>query len=262
MDVVACDHRALWVWDAPEPEHLVEFSTSRRIGRLFIAVPDHLGSPADLSRLGRLRSLAAGAGIAVDALGGGWDWIDRPRSIVDQWLTPVVRSGLFAGVHVDVEPHTHPRWDAARDVVARDYLRLLDELTTTCPPDVRLEVDLAFWHHEVPVGTSTLDVEVLRRVDAATVLAYRNRADGDDGTIAIAEPAVTSAVALGRPVRIGQETNDLGEDPVARKQTFHDHTIVQMDRELAAVSAAFAPRPQFTGIAIHDHTGYAAMAPG
>jgi hypothetical protein len=35
-----------------------------------------------------------------------------------------------------------------------------------------------------------------------------------------------------------------------------------MDRELAAVSAAFAPRPQFTGIAIHDHTGYATMAPG
>ena len=52
----------------------------------------------------------------------------------------------------------------------------------------------------------------------------------------------------------------LGDDPVARKQTFYGHTIVQMDRELAAVSAAFAPQPVFAGIAIHDHTGYAAMS--
>jgi len=52
----------------------------------------------------------------------------------------------------------------------------------------------------------------------------------------------------------------LGDDPVALKQTFYGHTLGEMERELAAVIDAFAPRPVFAGIAIHDHTGYAAMS--
>jgi hypothetical protein len=260
MSSVDAGDRALWVWDTPDPERLIEFATAGGIGRLFVAVPERLGASPDLERLRRVAALAADAGITVDALGGGWEWIDRPGSIVDEWLTPVMGSGLFHGVHADVEPHAHPRWDSDRDAVIHDYLGLLDELVATCSPAAPLEVDLAFWYQEIAVGDSTLDVEVLCRVHGATILAYRNRAGGVDGTIAIAERAFAAATAHGRPVRIGQETKHLGDDPVARKQTFYGHTIVQMDRELAAVSAAFAPQPVFAGIAIHDHTGYAAMS--
>ncbi|MHB8275831.1 MAG: hypothetical protein ACYDC9_13905 [Dermatophilaceae bacterium] len=47
------------------------------------------------------------------------------------------------------------------------------------------------------------------------VVAYRNTAAGEDGTIALAAPEVAAAALLDKPARIGQETNYLGSDPVS-----------------------------------------------
>jgi hypothetical protein len=67
--------------------------------------------------------------------------------------------------------------------------------------------------------------------------------------------------ALGRPVRIGQETNYLGSDPTEVKQTFYGQTQSQMEVQLAAIVQAYSTSAAFTGLAIHDSLGYAAMLP-
>lgn len=252
--------RAMWVWRLPDPDELVRFAVLHRITRLFVSVSAPV--PLALDDIRRLVARAHPAGIAIDALGGDPGWIDRPAWWSEHWLTPVLDARLFDGVHVDVEPHAHPDWRTAPADIARRYLDLLAMFAVRCGK-VRtpLEADTAWWFHRIPVADSTLDREVLRRIDAVTVMAYRNRAAGADGTIAIATPQLRAAEDLRRRARIGQETNDLGPSPEDRKQTFHAHTRRRMERELGVVEDTFAARPAYAGLAIHDHGGYSAMAP-
>ena len=92
-------------------------------------------------------------------------------------------------------------------------------------------------------------------------MAYRNTATGPDGTLDVAAAELAAAASLGRPVRIGQETNDLGTDPTATKQTFSGMTVSQMQPQLTEVDDGAATWPTYAGIAIHDAAGFRAMAP-
>jgi hypothetical protein len=60
---------------------------------------------------------------------------------------------------------------------------------------------------------------------------------------------------------VGQETNDLGDDPVAQKQTFHGQTRSELAEQVAQVEAALSGQAGWAGIAIHDSVGYAALTP-
>jgi hypothetical protein len=250
--------RALWVWDTSDPQAVVTLATSRGIGQLYAAVPPHVDSSPKLAELEELVALADSAGLRVDALGGDPGWVDNPAWVATSWLEPALATGLFTGVHVDIEPYTTPAWTKNRKAVVKKYLATLDTLHAAAA-GTPIEADIPFWFDEVAANGSTLDREIMRRTEAVTVMAYRNRADGPDGTIALASAEVAAGAALGRQVRIGQETNFLGTDPTEAKQTFHGMTLTQMETQLALVRDAFAASPAFAGLAIHDALGYRAV---
>jgi hypothetical protein len=250
----------MWVWDTSGPRATVDLAAARGISQLYAAVPPHVaGSP----RLGQLRELserAAAVGVRVDALGGDPGWIDDPGWVVDSWLVPALATGLFTGVHVDLEPYTTPAWQTSRATVVEQWLATLDLLRSAAGP-TPLEADIPFWLEQVPAHGSTLDREVMRRTAGVTVMAYRHTAEGPDGTIALAGNAVRAGAALGCPVRIGQETCYLGSEPAQRKQTFFGRPRAQLEVQWGLVSTAYGSLPAFAGFAIHDAAGYAAMAP-
>jgi hypothetical protein len=250
--------RALWVWDTSDPQAVVTLATSRGIGQLYAAVPPHVDSSPKLAELEQLVALADTAGLRVDALGGDPGWVDNPAWVATNWLEPALSTGLFTGVHVDIEPYTTPAWTKNRKAVVKKYLATLDTLHAAAG-GAPIEADIPFWFDEIAANGSTLDREIMRRTEAVTVMAYRNRADGTDGTIALASAEVAAGSLLGRPVRIGQETNFLGTDPTEVKQTFHGMTLAQMEGQLGLVRDAFAASPAFAGLAIHDALGYAAV---
>jgi hypothetical protein len=250
--------RALWVWDTSDPQAVVTLAASRGIGQLYAAVPPHVDSSPKLAELEELVALADSAGLRVDALGGDPGWVDNPAWVATNWLEPALATGLFTGVHVDIEPYTTPAWTKNRKAVVKKYLATLDTLHAAAA-GTPIEADIPFWFDEVAANGSTLDREIIRRTEAVTVMAYRNRADGPDGTIALASAEVAAGAALGRQVRIGQETNFLGTDPTEAKQTFHGMTLTQMETQLALVRDAFAASPAFAGLAIHDALGYRAV---
>lgn len=252
--------RAMWVWDTSDPQAVVSLATARGIGQLYAAVPPHVDSSPKLAELQQLVALADAVGLRVDALGGDPGWIDNPAWVVTNWLQPTLATGLFTGVHVDIEPYTTSAWTKNRKAVIKKYLTTLDTLRTAAA-STPIEADLPFWFDEIAANGSTLDREIMRRTDAVTVMAYRNNAAGPDGTIALASAEVAAGAQLGRPVRIGQETNFLGADPTEAKQTFAGMTRTQMEVQLAAVTAAFSTSPAFAGLAIHDSRGYASLAP-
>ena len=250
--------RAMWVWDTSDPQAVVSLATARGIGQLYAAVPPHVDTSPKLAELRELVTLADAAGLRVDALGGDPGWVDNPAWVAANWLQPALATGLFTGVHVDIEPYTTAAWTKNRKAVIRKYLATLDTLHTAAA-GTPIEADIPFWFDEVPANGSTLDREIMRRTEGVAVMAYRNQAAGPDGTIALASAEVAAGAALGRPVRIGQETNFLGTGPTEVKQTFHGQTLAQMEGQLALVQDAFGGSPAFAGLAIHDSVGYAAI---
>lgn len=255
--------RAMWVWDTTTPGATVDLAVRTGVDQLFVAVPPNLTTSSRLADITALSQRARAAGIRVDALGGDPGWVDNPTWVVGSWLAPAQRSGLFTGVHVDVEPYTTPAWTSDRAGVVARYLTLLDRLRTAAG-SMPLEADIPFWFNTIPAvsssgAASSLDREIMRRTAGVTVMAYRNTASGSDGTLALATPALTAGAALGRPVRIGQETTYLGPTAVDAKQTFHGWTRAAMDTQLAAVDAGARSHRTYAGIAIHDAAGYAVI---
>lgn len=253
--------RAMWVWNTSDPSSTVDLAKAQGITQLFVAVPPRVTSSDQLPALRTLSGSARAAGIRVDALGGDPGWIDNPKWAVDNWLRPAIGTGLFTGVHVDIEPYTTSAWQTDQAGTVSRYLNTLTALVKAAGRSVPVEADIPFWFNGIPAGTSTLDREVIKRTAATAIMAYRNTAAGSDGSIALAGPEVSAANQLGKPVHVGQETSYLGSDPTEVKQTFYGQTRTQMETQLAQLEAAFQGTSRFAGIAIHDYTGYAAMAP-
>ena len=256
----ATETRAMWVWSFGNAATTVKFAKARGITQLFVSVPDDVTTSSQLPRLRDLSSRARAAGMRVDALGGQPGWIDDPTWVVDHWLRPAIATGLFTGIHVDMEPYTTPSWTSDRAGVVNRYLSTLTALSAAAGPTHPVEADIPFWFNQIPAGSgSTFDREIITRTAGITIMAYRNTAAGPDGTIALAAPEVAAAASLGKPARIGQETNYLGSDPESVKQTFYGMTRTRMEIQLAQVRQAFAGNAGYAGLAIHDFTGYSAM---
>jgi len=251
----------MWVWDWSDAGSVVRLARTREVDTLFVAVPADLTTSPSLTRVRDLVMQARSAGLHVDALGGDPGWVDDPTWAVDRWLRPAVATGLFTGLHVDVEPWTTAAWTTRRSTTVSAYLSLLDRLLSASGT-LPLEIDIPFWFDHIRAGeASTLDREAMRRVSAVTLMAYRDTAAGADGTLAIAAAGLDSAAVLGKPVRIGQETTCLGLDPTEVKQTFHGQTLTRMNDQLAQVDSGAGAYVTYAGVAIHDFTAYAAMAP-
>ncbi|GAA2477517.1 hypothetical protein [Terrabacter carboxydivorans] len=257
--------RAMWVWDTSTPVATVDLAVASGVGQLFVAVPPNVTTSPQLANLRTLSERARAAGIRVDALGGDPGWVDNPSWVVTYWLKPARSTGLFTGIHTDVEPYTTAAWTTSQSTVVAKYLSLLDKLRANAGTSP-IEADIPFWFNEIPAktatgGASTLDREIMRRTAGVTVMAYRNTAAGTDGTVDIATAALTAGSALGKPVRIGQETTYLGDTAAEVKQTFFGWTRTAMESQLAQVETGASTYASYAGIAIHSAAGYAAMAP-
>jgi hypothetical protein len=259
-EVTPAAARAMWVWDTSDPQAVVDLAVARGVGQLYASVPPRVGSSSQLPQLRDLVQRATAAGVRVDALGGDPTWVDNQSWVVENWLRPALATSLFTGVHVDIEPYALPAWQTKRATVVKKWLATLDALRAAAGT-VPLEADIPFWLDTVPAAGSTLDREVIRRTAGVTVMAYRNTAPGPDGTIALSAKAIRAGEDLGVPVRIGQETAYLGDDPTEVKQTFFGQTVTQMESQLALVTAAYDASTAFAGLAVHHAASYAAMTP-
>ena len=248
--------RAMWVWDRPGVPALVDFARRHGVRDLFVSTPGDLATSPDLPWFRSLRTSTTAAGIRVHALGAETWWLDDHAAAL-AWQRQALATGLFDGVHLDVEPWLHPSWDGGSAALLASWVDLLGELSadTTRP----VEADISFWLHEHTVGGRPADEAVMSAVDAVPAMSYRDTATGPDSITGVAAPALATARRLGRPIRLAVETRDLGSDPVSAKQTFFGATQRQLDRALVEVDSAVAGHPTYAGIAVHDHLGWSAL---
>lgn len=245
--------RATWLWSDAPPADVVGWATGHGVSQLFVRVPAGGPTSAERDRLRRLADLARPAGIRLIALGGAPSWTTEHDTAL-AWLRAADDTGLFAGYHLDVEPYLLPGWSTARGRTVSAYLALLSRLRFEAR--LPLEVDAPFWYGRIPARGGTLAAEVLRRVDAVTVMSYRDRGTGVGSIWSVSRDWLALGASQGKRVRLGAETGPLAECPYC---TFAEEGATALAAALAAVDAAAREAPAFAGIAVHHYDSWRAL---
>jgi hypothetical protein len=243
--------RAMWLWSKPAPAEVVTWAQAHGVREILAYTP----AKPDLAWLRDLRTRSAAAGISLAALGGDPAWTTQHAAALS-WVRAVASTGLFDAVHVDVEPHALAAWQTDRAKTAQQYVTLLEKLNSATT--LRLEADVAFWYGEVllPAKANLAD-EVLRRVDAVTVMSYRDTATGPNSVPAVGADFLRRGAALGKPVRLGVETQPLTECAYC---TFAEEGTTALDAALAQIEATGVVNPSFAGIAVHHYDSWRRLA--
>ena len=243
--------RAMWLWSKPAPADVVAWAQAHGVGEILA----YTQTSPDLAWLRDLRARSAAVGISLAALGGDPAWTTQHTAALS-WLRAVSATGLFDAVHVDVEPHALPEWGTDRARTAQQYVTLLAKLNAAST--LRLEADVAFWYGEVLLPKKgNLADEVLRAVDAVTVMSYRDTATGPGSVTAVGADFLRRGAALRKPVRLGVETQPLTECGYC---TFAEEGASALDAALAQIEAAGAASTGFAGVAVHHYDSWRRLA--
>jgi len=246
--------RATWVWKRPAPDELLSWVRDRSLTEVFLGVGAGVGAPGDHDWVRPLVELLHGQGVRVAALGGDKAWIGNPDPAL-AWQRAVVATGLFDGVHLDIEVWDRADWPNIPPADVAAYLALLGVLAADCPLPV--EADIAFHLHMVPTAPrDSLQTSVMRVVDAVTVLSYRNFVTGPDSITDISASARAEAHRLSVPCRLAVETQYLGDDPGQRKQTFHGLGQAALQSAMTQVDTLVGSASSYAAIAVHDYDNW------
>jgi hypothetical protein len=207
----------------------------------------------DLGRLQEMKRRADAAKVKLTALGGDSAWTtDHAAALA--WQKTVVTTGIFDGIHLDVEPYLLPAWNTDLQATEAAYLKLLD--TMRAGSTLRVDADVPFWFGQYKVGGANLADEVLKRVNGVTVMSYRDTATGPNSMLAVSQDWLTRGAAAGKRVRLGAETDAL---PDCGYCTFAEEGAGKMQQELTKVDAATRKTAAFGGIAIHRYGAWRAL---
>ncbi|GAA3149830.1 hypothetical protein GCM10010466_46090 [Planomonospora alba] len=248
------DRRAMWLWQRADTA-AVDWAAANGVREVFVYVPPQL-TRSELNRLQRLARRAGATGVRLSALGGEPEWtFDHAAALA--WQRAAMGAGLFHTAHVDVEPYQLERWRTDQAGTAAAFLSLLAKLRDADPRP--LEADVPFWYGTVTTaGGGTLADEVLARVDAVTVMSYRDRATGPGSIMEVGTDMLVRGHRANRPVRLGAETLRLADCAYC---TFHEEGRRALTGALAAVDSAGASYPAYAGIAVHDYGSWTALRP-
>ena len=266
--------RAMWVWDArivlgeASSARLLQFCKSHRMDTLYLSAYD-LRSPVN-ERYRQFNRKAHNAGIAVHALAGDPRW-GKPQyhHIPLEWVESVRRFNAsaaeperFDGVHHDIEVYLLSKtWRERPELLLGGYLDLNLKIAQKVEQDpLLLGVDIPFWFDDDSSyrilwnGTIKLPAQhVLDTVDSITVMAYRNFAEGSDGTVQLVSLEMAYADQMGKPVVIGQETQ---ENLYPSYITFGGTSCDALRREMEKIEGVLGDRSSFGGFAIHHYDSY------
>jgi hypothetical protein len=245
--------RAMWLWTRADPAAVVTWAVGHGVREIYAYVPPDLPASGDLPRLRILKQRADAAGVRLTALGGDARWVFDPDAAL-AWQGTALGTGLFAGAHVDVEPYALTQWYADRPGTAAAYLNLLARLQAQSPAP--LEADVPFWYATIPAGTGNLADQVLARVDAVTVMSYRDTATGPNSMLDVGADMLARGSAAGKPVRLAAETQRLADCPYC---TFYEEGQAQLTKTLSAVDTAARAYPAYAGIAVHHYDSWVAL---
>ncbi|WP_433060703.1 hypothetical protein [Dactylosporangium sp. CS-033363] len=242
--------RAMWLWSQAQPAAVVAWANKQGVKEIFAAVSWQPGK-AEVARLQELRARTKAAGIRLSALGGDPSWATNPKDAV-AWRQRVSALRLFDGVHLDVEPYLLANWTRDQASIATSFLSMLDQVRKAGPEP--LEADVPFWLATIKVGTRNLAEEVMARVDAITVMSYR---DSGSAVVGVGTDLLARAQAGRKPVRLAAETQPANDCSYC---TFAGRSQAALQQQLTAIDAGAAGYSTYQGLAVHDYDSWSKIS--
>ena len=264
----------MWVWDArlaldaPSRGRLLQFCKRHAVDTLYLSAYD-IRPPAD-DGYRQFNRLAHRAGVSVQALAGDPRW-GKPQyhHVPLEWVESVRRLNAaappeerFDGIHTDVEVYLLSKsWKEQPAALLGGYLDLNARIAQMLAEDPLLfGVDIPFWFDDDPNyrilwngAVKAPSQHVLDTADSVTVMAYRNFAEGEDGTVHLVSLEMNYADRIGKPVVIGQETQ---ENLYPAYVTFGGTSCALLYKEMDKIEKVLGKRPSFGGFALHHYESY------
>jgi hypothetical protein len=251
---MAPNTRAMWLWDDPPADVVVSWAAERNVSEIFVYVAPTVLTDGSLPRLREMKQQADANRIRLTALSGDPAWTTGHAAAL-AWQRAVVTTGLFAGIHLDVEPYLTEGWNTNLPPTLKSYLALLDKMRAAST--LALEADVPFWYGQYTVGGKNLADEVLRRVKAITVMSYRDTATGPNSIMTLSADWLRRGAAVGKRVRLGVETGPLADCSYC---TFAEEGATRLGAAMAEVDAATRNAPAFAGTAVHHYVTWRNLA--
>lgn len=269
-------YRGLWVWNVDivagtaARHEFFTFAQLKNVSSTYLYAYDLL--PNSSSELGDFVVRAEDIGVGVELLAGDPTWAlttTHPIALgfVQQAITftqSITKGARPVGIHLDVEPYLLPEWNSDRSSTITQYLDLLSDAhqeLAASSTSLTFTVDMPFWYDIITATyqsvTKPLNQHVQDIVDRVVIMDYRDFAEGNDGIIDHAQNEMDYAQSIAKGVVIGVETNDVEPEKV----TFFEEGETVMESELALVEQHYHTNSAFRGFAIHDYSGYRALAP-
>ncbi|MFD0693924.1 hypothetical protein ACFQZT_07455 [Paenibacillus sp. GCM10027628] len=265
--LTAIKPKATWLWDtslirtSAGRSDILLFAKNQQIGRIFLQVNPEVAPSSYRSFI----QSAADSGIQVHALGGAPKWAlpENRQKITDlvNWVknynASVLESERFAGIQVDIEPYLLPEWTTDQNAIAVNWQESLSYFHKLVKKDSTLTTAAAlpFWLDSIklPNGSGTLSEALMAELDETALMSYRIQAED---VLDLAASEIATGDRLGKKVWISLETNPTPDSPHI---TFHEKGAAEMERQLALIDLILKTHPSYSGIAVHDFTGWRAL---
>jgi len=245
--------RAMWLWGGEPAAEVVEWAAGQQVSEIFVHVSADVLTNGELARLQEMNEQAAALDIKLRALGGDPGWAtDHPAALA--WQRAVVSTGIFSGIHIDVEPYLTDGWTQNLQGTQTAFLKLLDKMRTASA--LPIEADVPFWYGQYKLGRKNFADEVLRRVNGVTVMSYRDTGTGPNSMLDVSQDWLTRGKTAGKRVRLGAETGPLADCSYC---TFAEEGTAHLDAELSKVDAATRSTAAFAGIAVHHYGSWRSL---
>ncbi len=268
-DTHASRGRAMWVWRSEflnsvmQSDYFLDFARAHRISVLFLFYSEAMQRDASAMR-GFLRR-AHERGISVHALNGEPGWSRKENRERAATFIEAVKafnlnsdhSARFDAVHLDVEPHALPEWDApasdaSRGVLLDEYVEFVAWAASRVGHALPLFVDVPPWYGNGRAGAPGVIERIRGNVDGIVLMAYAGEADRILGS---AERALAKDSPDGRAPRIWV---GVSADPAHSCRS----TGEEFEALLREVESGAQALAEVAGVAIHEADRYRRLVSG
>jgi hypothetical protein len=286
----------IWFWESPyamtwsQSQHLIDQAKANGFNAIYITVDDYLDASAITNPPQRAQALQAynaavsqfityanQQGIAVDAEAGWRDWGEPANRNKGYMILDFVtqynatHNAKFRDTQYDVEPYLLSNYATNKAQILTDYVGFADGLVSRNVSGGGIELVAPYfygtgmgWTPTITYGGKTdstfnllLSILDKKPGNSMFIMAYRNHAEGVNGTLDVASDEMSEASAAPHQTKliVAQETGNVQPSYV----TFYGMTRTQLGAQVLAVDAAYANSSVFNGIAIDYIDPYLAM---
>jgi hypothetical protein len=208
----------VWLWyvslDSAQQYKYLDFAEKNGINEIY-----YCNDLKDKTNIGSFVARAQKRGIKVYLLVDDYKFIwdhalfarTMERFIAYQNKAP--ENQKFAGLHLDIEPQIHPRYDENALAFLQDYMDFVVWACSTYSPAGTFDFDIAYWFdNEVTYrGEKTqLYKALITEADRVFVMSYKDTAERMYDT---AKEEIAFAKSLNKQIVLGAETGEIKDEP-------------------------------------------------